>query len=163
MSQAVTLRPVSDADLPIFFAQQCDPDANWMAAFTAKDPTDKDAFMAHWAKIRNVAGITIRTIVSTDEVAGYVLCHDWFGDPELTYWLGKSFWGRGIATQALQLFLGVVTVRPLYARVVVDNHASRRVLEKCGFIISGEATGFALARAAEVAEYILRLDGERAG
>src|ERR1700730_10727135 len=41
----VLLRDVMSSDLPIFFEQQLDSDANHMAAFTAKDPTDRDAFM----------------------------------------------------------------------------------------------------------------------
>jgi RimJ/RimL family protein N-acetyltransferase len=129
-----------------------------MAAFTAKDPADRDAFMAHWAKILADREITIRTILAGDYVAGYVLCHSWFGEAEISYWLGTVYWGQGIATRALSAFLGIVMVRPLYARVARDNSASRRVLEKCGFTIVAEGTGFASARGAEIEELILRLD-----
>lgn len=48
-------------------------------------------------------------------------------------------------------------VRPLYARVVKDNLASQRVLQKCGFTICGENKGFANARGKEVEEFIMRL------
>ena len=47
----VILREVSEQDLPIFFEQQLDPAANYMAAFTSKDPSDNVAFTAHWNKI----------------------------------------------------------------------------------------------------------------
>lgn len=47
----VKLRDITEKDLPIFFEQQLDSTANYMAAFTAKDPTDKDAFFDHWKKI----------------------------------------------------------------------------------------------------------------
>ena len=56
------------------------------------------------------------------------------------------------------MFLEFVTVRPLYARAAKDNIGSRRVLEKCGFVICGEDKGFAHARGAEIEEYVLRLD-----
>jgi len=91
------------------------------------------------------------------EVSGSVLSHGWFGDPEVSYWIGNDFWGRGVATQALRLFLAEYTLRPLYARVVFDNHASRRVLEKCGFYEHGKDKGFANARGMEVEEIILKL------
>jgi RimJ/RimL family protein N-acetyltransferase len=153
------LRPVVDTDLPILFEQQVDPEANWMAAFTAKDPTDREAFDTHWAKVLADPGITIRTILVDGQVAGSVLCHGWGGDPELSYWLGREFWGRGIATQALALFLDVARVRPLYARVARDNTASIRVLEKNGFEQSGEGKWFSNARGVEIDEllWVLRI------
>jgi RimJ/RimL family protein N-acetyltransferase len=128
-----------------------------MAAFTHKDPADHAAFLAHWAKIRADKDIIIRTIVFAGQVAGYVSIHGWFGEPEVTYWLGREFWGQGLATQALAAFLAEVRTRPLTAHVVKDNIASLRVLQKCGFVITAESQGFAAARGAEVEEYILNL------
>lgn len=147
-----------DSDLPIFFTQQLDPDANRMAAFTRPNPADRKAFMAHWAKIRLDDGITIRTILFDRQIAGHVLTHAWFGEPEVSYWLGKDFWGRGIASQALGLFLEQVRTRPLHARVAADNLASRRVLEKNGFTVTGRERGFANARNAEIEELLLILE-----
>src|SRR6516165_1432315 len=51
MTGDVLLRDVTEGDLPILFDQQRDPAANRMAAFTAKDPADRAAFAAKWAKI----------------------------------------------------------------------------------------------------------------
>ncbi len=153
----IQLRQVRSGDLPIFFGQQQDPDAIHMAAFTAKDPSDETAFMAHWDKILADEAILIRTILLNEQAAGYVLTHGWFGDLEVTYWLGKAFWGQGLATQALSLFLQEQTSRPLYARVVHDNIASRRVLQKCGFVIIGTDRGFAYGRGQEVEEIVLTL------
>lgn len=150
----ILLREVTIDDLPIFFEQQLDPDANWMAAFTTKDPTDRGAFDAHWAKVLADKGITIRTILSDGKVAGSVLCHGWGGEPEISYWLGREFWGKGIATQALGLFLQVVTDRPLTARVARENHASIRVLEKNRFELSGEGKWFSNARGMEIDELV---------
>jgi hypothetical protein len=56
----VQLRDVTEDDLPLFFEQQLDPTANYMAAFTGKDPTDREAFMAHWARILGDEGILIK-------------------------------------------------------------------------------------------------------
>lgn len=150
----IQLRLVTRDDLPIFFEQQLDPEANWMAAFTAKDPTDRVAYDAHMEKVLADQGITIRTILYDGQVAGSVLCHSWDGQPELSYWLGKEFWGKGIATQALALFLQVLATRPLTARVVKDNIASIRVLEKNGFELSGEGKWFSNARGKELDELV---------
>ena len=157
MKNGVILRDTTEDDLPIFFEQQLDSDANYMAAFTAKDPTDKDAFTAHWAKILGDDTKINKTILLNEQVAGYVACFEQFGEPEVSYWIGKEYWGKGIATKALSDFLGYVMVRPLYARVAKDNIASIRVLEKCGFTISGEDKGFSNARGEEVEEFILKL------
>jgi RimJ/RimL family protein N-acetyltransferase len=86
------LRDVTEADLPVFFEHQLDPDANRMAAFTARDPTDRDAFMAHWRGILDDATITKRTIVAGDDVAGDVLSFEQFGRPAVSYWIGKRHW-----------------------------------------------------------------------
>jgi RimJ/RimL family protein N-acetyltransferase len=156
----VQLRDMIESDLSIFFEQQLDPDANYMAAFTARDPTDRNAFMAHWARILGDETKTKRTILFNGQVAGSVSSYqdEEFGKPEVTYWIGKQYWGKGVATRALAEFLGQVQVRPMYARVVKDNIGSLRVLQKCGFTICGEGKGFAFARGEEVEEFILRLE-----
>jgi len=152
------LRDVVENDLPLFFAFQLDPDANSMAAFTARDPTDREAFVAHWHKILVEPTCIIRTIVWDGHVVGSVSSYEESGKPEVTYWIGRAYWGKGIATRALIAFLAQVNpVRPIYARVAKDNLGSRRVLEKCGFQVTGEAKGFAKARGEEIEELHLEL------
>jgi RimJ/RimL family protein N-acetyltransferase len=130
----VSLRDVIDSDLPIFFEHQRDPEANRMAAFPARD---HEAFTAHWAKIRGGQTNILNTIVSEGKVAGYI--GSWVaGDKRLVgYWLGRDFWGQGIATAALKEFVGQVKTRPLHVFVEKHNVASIRVLEKCGFVVLG--------------------------
>ena len=155
---SIRLRDVTKSDLPIFFEHQLDPAASHMAAFTAKDPADREAFMAHWARILADDAIATKTILFDGNVAGHVASFEQFGQPEITYWLGQEYWGQGIATRALSAFLGHLEARPLYARAAKDNVASLRVLEKCGFRIVGEDRGFANARGQEVEEFILKLE-----
>lgn len=154
----ILLRDVIESDLAIFFMQQLDPEANYMAAFTSKDPADYDAFMAHWRRILADSSVKIKTIVVDGEIAGSILSYEEEGRTEVSYWLGKEFWGKGIATWALAEFVTRVNpVRPVYARAAKDHIGSRRVLEKCGFTIVGEDRGFANARGEEVEEYLLCL------
>lgn len=156
-SELFQLRNVAESDLPVFFEQQLDPESNYMAAFIRENHADREAFMLHWQKITTDENIHIRTVIYLGKVAGYILSHDWLGDPEVGYWIGKEFWGRGIATQGLGAFLEEFDTRPLYAHAAKDNHGSLRVLEKCGFEIIREARAFANARGKEVDEYILKL------
>ena len=79
-------------------------------------------------------------------------------EAEITYWIDKKFWGKGIATSALKIFLNIEIVRPIYARAAFDNFGSQRVLTKCGFIQIGKDKGFANARQAEIEEYIYKLN-----
>jgi RimJ/RimL family protein N-acetyltransferase len=151
------LRDVTAGDLGMLFEQQLDPEANYMAAFVSRDPTDRDAFMAHWARILGDEAIIKQTILVDGQVAGNVGSFVHAGRREVSYWIGKDYWGQGIATQALTAFLDYVTERPLYAGVAKDNIASLRVLQKCGFTICGEDKGFAGARGMEVEEYVLVL------
>ena len=106
-----------------------------MAAFPARE---RDAFMAHWAKILGDEAAVIKTIVADGQVAGNIVSWEQFGEREVGYWLGKQYWGKGVATKALAAFLGHVRARPLFAHVAKHNIGSRRVLEKCGFVICGE-------------------------
>ena len=156
MTNELLLRDVSLDDLPIFFEQQRDEEANTMAAFTAKDPNDREAFFAHWQRILADETVINKTIVVHGQVVGSVASYIDEGKPEVTYWLGKEYWGKGIATKALNEFLARHNqVRPIYARVAKDNLGSRRVLEKCGFMVLGESKGFANARGQEIEELLL--------
>jgi RimJ/RimL family protein N-acetyltransferase len=114
--------------------------------------------MAHWAKILADDTIIKRTIIYEGQVAGNIVCFGWQGKREVGYWLGREHWGKGIATAALGEFLGVVTERPLYAAAAKDNAASIRVLEKCGFVITGHDRGFSNARGEEIEEVMLELN-----
>jgi RimJ/RimL family protein N-acetyltransferase len=152
-----TLREVRDEDLAVLFEQWADPVAARMAAFTAPDHMDRDAFERRWSRIRADETAIAKAVVVEGEVAGTI--SSW-GDPaerEVTYWIGRSYWGKGIATGALNAFLTVEPARPLHARVASDNVASRRVLEKCGFRVIATERSFAVARSAEIEELVLRL------
>jgi len=151
---SVQLREVRESDLPIFYEQQREPAANEMAAFPARE---WEAFMAHWSKIKSDDSLTRKTILYKGQVAGHVLSFQSQGKLFVGYWLGMQYWGKGIASQALKLFLDIVVVRPLYAHVVEHNRASLRVLEKCGFIQCGETAGFTLADGDHFVELVMKL------
>lgn len=148
------LRPVEERDLVAFFEQQNEPEALLM---TASEPRDREAFSARWRTLAGDPAVVRRTIVFESRAAGYVARFERAGEPEVCYWLGREFWGRGIATAALAAFLEEFPERPLYARVIKANPASRRVLEKCGFALIGEDV-FTNARGEPTPEFVFRLD-----
>ncbi len=138
-SPSVLLRKVRQSDLQIFYEHQRDPEAVRMAAFPSRD---LEAFMAHWAKITRDETVIARTIVAGGIVAGNIVSFMRGDTREMGYWLGREFWGKGIATKALRLFLRGHTARPLYAGVATHNAASVHVLEKCGFALSHQEDDF---------------------
>ena len=154
----VALRPVEDSDLDALFDQMRDPASVLMAAFTAEDPDDRDAFDAHMAMVRSSPGITLRAVTCDGRLVGSISSFVQEGQTEVTYWIERAAWGAGIATRALALLLEEVPARPLHARAASDNAGSLRVLRKSGFKVIGTETSFAAARNDEIKETILRLD-----
>ena len=136
MKHQVRLRNVEPNDLPIFYEHQLDPDATRMAAFPARD---RASFDAHWEKniLGNPAAIT-QTIFFDGDVAGNIGSWPQEDIRLVGYWIGKEYWGKGVATRALAAFLHLVTDRPLHAHVVKHNVGSIRVLEKGGFSVEQE-------------------------
>jgi RimJ/RimL family protein N-acetyltransferase len=136
MTHEVWLREVQSSDLPIFFEQQRDPEAVRMAEFPARDYDD---FMAHWSANMAEDSTILRTVLFRGDVAGNIVSWEESGQRNVGYWLGKDYWGKGIASAALEQFLQDIDARPLYAHVAKTNAASIRVLQKCGFRVFGEA------------------------
>ena len=133
------LRNVVEDDLRIFFEHQQDPEATSMAAFPARE---WDAFMSHWRdKVLGDRANEARTILVDDHVAGYVCSWERDGRRLVGYWVGREYWGRGVARSALDEFLRTHEHhRPIHAYVALSNARSIRVLEKCGFQRVGEPT-----------------------
>ena len=154
----VVLREVHDSDLPVFFRQMNDPEAVRMAAFTPEDPGDRDVFDGHWKKIRSSPEVLARTVLADGDVVGNAAVYGEPGEREVTYWIDRAYWGRGVATAALRGLLAEVPERPLYARAAADNAGSLRVLEKCGFRVTTRARGYAHARGEEIDELVLTLE-----
>ena len=138
LTGGVLLRDVEEGDLRVFFEHQLDQEATRMAAFPARS---REAFLAHWNRILGDESVIKKTILFEGEVAGNVVSFVHAGEREIGYWIGKEYWGMGVATQALAVFLDLEERRPLYAYVAKHNVASIRVLQKCGFEASGEEGG----------------------
>ncbi|HEU5175519.1 MAG TPA: GNAT family N-acetyltransferase [Gemmatimonadaceae bacterium] len=150
----VRLRAVEAEDLPVFYVQQLDPEATRMAAFPSRD---RAAFETHWATniLGNPSAVT-RTILVDGQVAGNIGSWTQDGVRFLGYWIGKEYWGKGVATRALAEFLRLVTERPLHAHVASHNVASVRVLEKCGFRLERDPSAESADDDVPEIEFVLR-------
>ena len=125
------LRDVEPDDLDAFFEHQSDPEAAAMAVFPVRD---RETFDAHWRKVLADDSNVVRTIVDDGAVVGNIGCWEQDGKRLVGYWIGREFWGRGLATAALAELAAELPGRPLHAWVATTNVGSIRVLEKCGFV-----------------------------
>jgi RimJ/RimL family protein N-acetyltransferase len=153
----VSLRPLDDGDLDAIFRQMTDPESIRTAAFTAGNQTDRDAFLERMSRARANPSGSFRVIDVDGAVAGTIASFRIENDLEVTYWIDRTHWGKGVATAALRLLLAETDERPVYARAASDNAGSLRVLEKVGFRRVGVNRDFAPGRGEEIEETILRL------
>lgn len=151
----VSLRDLRQDDLPRLLEFNLDPEANRLAATIARDA---NAFEANWKKALGDPNVVAKAICVGDVLAGSICCFERDGSRSVGYWLSRDFWGRGIASRALELLLREVTFRPLHAQVASSNRASLRVLEKCGFVIRSVHMSPATDRYLECEEALLVLE-----
>lgn len=118
-------------------------------------PADAHAFVAAAAQQDPRRAVTFLIEHEDQGPVGVIgLFEDGDPAPEVGYWIGRPFWGRGYATEALEGAM-VWASRSWRRRALVsghfaDNPASGRVLEKAGFLYTGEVRqGFSRARGAQ--------------
>lgn len=155
--QNVTLTQTIESDLAALFQFQLDKEAVRLAAFTSEDPTDKTAYIVKFTKLLSDSTFNMQTIKIDETIVGSIAKFIMFGSNEITYWIDKNYWGKGVATTALNIFLKTERNRPIYGRVAFDNLGSQKVLERNGFVKVGEDFGFANARQTEIKEFIYKL------
>lgn len=154
----IHLQKTEVSDLENLFQFQLDQDANYLAAFTSKDPTNKRAYVEKYTKLLNDPTVNNFTIVVDGIIVGSVAKFVMEGNSEITYWIDKKYWGKGVASYALKYLLEIEDSRPIFARVAFDNFGSQKVLEKCRFVKIGTDSGYANARQMEIEEFIYKLD-----
>jgi RimJ/RimL family protein N-acetyltransferase len=135
MDEVVLIRDVVEADLEVFLRQEHDPEAVRRSRFA---PREREAFMRHWrTQVLDDPTVFVQAVEVDGAVAGNLVA--WWEEDRrfIGYWFGREFWGRGIGTRALGLFLEKEGVRPLYADPFHGNTGSVRLLERQGFQRSG--------------------------
>lgn len=159
----IELRDLDDDDLDAIFEMMRDAEAIAMAAFTADDPNDRAAFDAWIARERSSDDVLYQVVTENGGFAGTAAAFTVSGDRELSLWIARHAWGRGVATAALRLLVSREPVRPLFARVAAHNAAAVSALRSSGFAEISRSTAFApgLGREADEVVYTLMptLDG----
>jgi RimJ/RimL family protein N-acetyltransferase len=150
----VELRNLDDDDLDAVFEMMRDPVAVARAAFTAAEPDDRDAFDEWMRRERGDAAVSMFVVTEDGRFAGTAAVFTVDGDREVTYWIARHAWGRGVATRALRVLVANEAERPLYARVASGNSASVAVLERVGFTELSRTMAFAPGVGREVEERV---------
>jgi RimJ/RimL family protein N-acetyltransferase len=156
MSEPI-FREMRESDLPALFEIQCDAEGQVMAAFTST-ANDRDAYLEKYRRLLADDRL-VHVVAELDgEVVGSAAAFPLGEEIDVTYWIRRDRWGRGLAGGALAAVLERMPTRPVFASAAADNHASRRVLERAGFKETGSERGFAEARGQEIEEVLFRLD-----
>jgi RimJ/RimL family protein N-acetyltransferase len=151
----VQLRAMSTVYLEPLFEMQINEEANQMAVTIPRTPEN---FQDHWRESLVDPHVFARAILVDEQFVGLVSCFPSEGVTQMGYWIDRPSWGKGIATQAVQLLLNEVPIRPIWAKLAASNIASRRVLDKCGFQFLYEHMAPATLRYPECLETVMRLD-----
>ncbi|MDY5084904.1 MAG: GNAT family N-acetyltransferase [Prevotella sp.] len=147
-TERITLRHWLDTDAKALYKYASDPEVGPRAGWQPHKSEEESLEIIRtvfnnpttWAIVWNETGETIGAI-------GYGPSCDcslpaWEGEPTVGYWVGKPYWGKGICTEALRLMIAHIrettVIRSLISGHFTDNHASGRVMEKCGFVATGE-------------------------
>jgi len=145
----LTLRTFSETDAPALVALAGDWEVARNTAFIPHPYAESDAraFLAQAAE-RAAAGAAVTMAIEGRAEAALIGAIDArFADgaAEVAYWIGRPFWGRGFATEALRnalpVFFSAFDAASLTAAVLAGNAASMRVLEKAGFARMGAGVG----------------------
>lgn len=153
----IELRDLDDDDLDAVFEMTRDPEAVRMAAFTAERPDDRAAFDAWIARERAATGVTLLVVTDRGGFAGTAAAFTVDGDREVSLWIKRQSWGRGVATAALRLLISHEAERPLYARAAAHNAAAIAVLERNGFAEVSRNSAYAPGLGSEAEEIVFTL------
>ena len=129
----IELRDLDDDDLDAIFEMMREPEGVAMAAFTAEDPDDRDAFDAWIDRQRHSADVLCQVVTENGGFAGTAAAFTIDGDREVSFWIARHARGRGVATEALRHLVSREPVRPLFARAAAHNAGSIAVLTRVGF------------------------------
>lgn len=153
----IELRDLDEDDLDAVFEMMRDRAGVEMAAFTAADPDDRGVFDEWMTRHRTAPEVSMFVVTEDGGFAGTAAVFSVDGDREVTYWIARHAWGRGVATEALRILVSREPERPLFARVAAHNAASIAVLTKVGFTEVSRDVDFAPGMGREVEEIVMVL------
>ena len=147
-TERITLRHWLDTDAKDLYKYASDPEVGPRAGWPPHLSEEESLEIIHtvfnnpttWAIVWNETGEAIGAIGYGPSCDCSLPARE--GEPTVGYWVAKPYWGKGICTEALRLMIAHIrettVIRSLISGHFTDNHASGRVMEKCGFVATGE-------------------------
>ena len=147
-TERILLRPWCDDDAEALFKYASDPDVGPRAGWPPHKSVEESLEIIHtvfhndtnWAIELKATGEAIGAIGYLPAPKSELPARE--GEPLVGYWVGKPYWNQGICTEALKMVVRHVckstSISSLISGHFVDNPASGRVMEKCGFVATGE-------------------------
>lgn len=144
----IYLRPWQDEDAPLLYRYASDPDVGPRAGWAPHQSVEESLHIIQTV-FRNPTTWTI-VLKDSDLLVGAIgygpSCECNLpareGEPTVGYWIAKPFWNQGLCTEALQLMVTHIrqttSIPSLISGHFTDNLASGRVMEKCGFVPTGD-------------------------
>lgn len=159
----IYLRPWQDDDAPLLYRYASDPDVGPRAGWAPHQSVEESLHIIQtvfrnpttWAIIRKEDDLLVGAIGYGPSCDCHLPARE--GEPTVGYWIAKPFWNQGLCTEALQLLIAHLrqqnesgTSQPvgtnnasnaipsLISGHFTDNPASGRVMEKCGFVPTGD-------------------------
>ena len=145
----IVLRPWRDSDAPSLYKWASDPDVGPRAGWAPHKSVEEslEIIRTVFKDATNTWAIELKETGEAIGAMGYGPSCDCElpareGEPLIGYWVAKPYWNRGICTESLQLMLEHIRrttdIKSLISGHFIDNPASGRVMEKCGFVPTGE-------------------------
>ena len=155
-SNRLLLRPWQDDDAPLLYRYASDPDVGPRAGWAPHQSVEESLHIIQtvfrnpttWAIIRKEDDLLVGAIGYGPSCDCHLPARE--GEPTVGYWIAKPFWNQGLCTEALQLLIAHLrqqnennevsapTIPSLISGHFIDNPASGRVMEKCGFLPTGD-------------------------
>ena len=149
-TKRLTLRPWAESDAAILFKYAKDPElgprAGWSPHSSEEESLEiiRKFFMNDhtWAIVLKKSSTVVGCIGYLPASASNLTIAE--DQAEVGYWVARPYWGEGICTEALQKVIDHCFNKEgfnvLWGDYFLDNPASGRVMEKCGFHDTGQET-----------------------
>lgn len=147
-STILSLRPWRESDAPALYRYASDREVGPRAGWPPHQSESESLHIIQtifnnpttWAIIDNETGEAIGAMGYGPSCECQLPARK--DEPTIGYWVARPYWGKGICTEALRLMLthirATTSIRSVISGHFIDNPASGRVMEKCGFVPTGE-------------------------
>ena len=144
----ITLRPWQESDAEALFKYASDPNVGPRAGWAPHKSIEESKEIIRtvfnndstWAIILNATGEAIGAMGYGPSCECKLPARE--GEPTVGYWVARPYWNLGICTEALNMMIARIRAEKKITSLIsghfIDNPASGKVMEKCGFVPTGE-------------------------